>query len=91
MTDPSKVIGFLDFAGKWDPSLAFVMGGAILVSAVLFRFAATRTTALLGEPMRLPSLRTIDRRLVLGSLTIGVGWEAGRMLPRAGAAVASLR
>ena len=88
MTDPSKVIGFLDLAGQWDPSLAFVMGGAILVGAVLFRFAVRRKTALLGEPMRLPALRTIDRRLVLGSLSFGVGWGLAGYCP--GPALTSL-
>lgn len=88
MTDPSKVTGFLDLAGKWDPSLAFVMGGAILVGAVAFRFAAARRTALLGDPMQVPTSRTIDRRLVLGSLTFGVGWGLAGYCP--GPALASV-
>ena len=88
MSNPSKVLGFLDLAGKWDPSLAFVMGGAILVGAVAFRFGAGRTTSLLGEPMRVPTLRTIDRRLVVGSLTFGVGWGLGGFCP--GPALASV-
>ena len=88
MSNPSKVLGFLDLAGKWDPSLAFVMGGAILVGAVAFRFGAGRTTSLLGEPMRVPTLRTIDRRLVVGSLTFGVGWGLAGFCP--GPALASV-
>ena len=88
MSDPSKVLGFLDLAGKWDPSLAFVMGGAILVGAVAFCLGARRTTSLLGEPMRVPTLRTIDRRLVLGSLTFGVGWGLAGFCP--GPALASV-
>ena len=88
MTDPSKVIGFLDLTGQWDPSLAFVMGGAILVGAVMFRFGATRKTSLLGESMRLPTSRTIDRRLVLGSLTFGAGWGLAGYCP--GPALASV-
>ena len=55
MTDPSKVSGFLDLAGMRDPSLAFVMGGAILLGLFAFRFAATRSRAILGGPMRLPA------------------------------------
>lgn len=81
MTDPSKVIGFLDVAGLWDPSLAFVMGGAILVGVVAFRFARKRTAAFLGGAMRLPTRDDIDRRLVLGSLAFGVGWGMAGFCP----------
>ncbi len=88
MTDPSKVIGFLDLAGRWNPSLAFVMGGAILVGLVAFRFAARRDRSLLGHAMRLPSGSLIDRRLVLGSLAFGVGWGLAGYCP--GPALASL-
>ncbi len=88
MTDPSKVIGFLDLAGHWDPSLAFVMGGAILVGAFAFRFAATRRQAILGGTMRLPTARQIDRRLVLGGLAFGAGWGLAGYCP--GPALASL-
>ena len=88
MTDPSKVIGFLDLAGQWDPSLAFVMGGAILVGVIAFRFAATRSQAILGGSMRLPTARQIDRRLILGGLAFGVGWGLAGYCP--GPALASL-
>jgi uncharacterized membrane protein YedE/YeeE len=88
MTDPAKVIAFLDLAGRWDPSLAMVMGGAILVGLVAFRFASKRSTSLLGEPMRLPTTRAIDRRLVAGSLAFGVGWGLAGFCP--GPALASL-
>ena len=88
MTDPAKVIGFLDLAGKWDPSLAFVMGGAILVGLFAFRFAAGRTRSLLGAVMRLPTASQIDRRLVLGSLAFGAGWGLAGFCP--GPALASL-
>lgn len=88
MTDPSKVLGFLDLAGQWDPSLAFVMGGAILVGLVAFRVAGGRERSLLGEPMRLPSATTINRRLVLGSLAFGAGWGLAGYCP--GPALASL-
>lgn len=88
MTDPAKVLGFLDLTGRWDPSLAFVMGGAVLVGLVAFRVARGRTAALLGDPMQLPTARAIDRRLVLGSLTFGVGWGLAGYCP--GPALASL-
>lgn len=88
MTDPSKVIGFLDLAGAWDPSLAFVMGGAILVGLVAFRFAGKRQKSLLGGAMRLPTATQIDRRLLLGGLAFGVGWGLAGYCP--GPALASL-
>ena len=81
MTDPSKVIGFLDLAGNWDPSLAFVMGGAVLVGVVAYRFAKGRETSFLGDAMRLPTARQIDRRLVLGGLVFGVGWGLAGYCP----------
>jgi uncharacterized membrane protein YedE/YeeE len=81
MTDPGKVLGFLDLAGLWDPSLALVMGGAIAVGAVAFAVAKHRTTSFLGSPMHLPSSRHIDRRLVLGSLVFGVGWGMAGFCP----------
>jgi uncharacterized membrane protein YedE/YeeE len=88
MTDPSKVIGFLDLAGAWDPSLAVVMGGAILVGLVAFRVARKRTVSFLGGAMHLPTARHIDRQLVLGSLAFGVGWGLAGFCP--GPAVVSL-
>ena len=88
MTDPSKVIGFLDLGGQWDPSLAFVMGGAILVGVIAFRFAATRSQAILGGSMRLPTARQIDRRLILGGLAFGAGWGLAGYCP--GPVLASL-
>jgi uncharacterized membrane protein YedE/YeeE len=88
MTDPSKVIGFLDLTGKWDPSLALVMGGAIGVGFVAFRFAARQSLTLLGDPLHLPVSRQIDRRLVLGGLIFGAGWGLAGYCP--GPALASL-
>jgi uncharacterized membrane protein YedE/YeeE len=88
MTDPSKVVGFLDLAGHWDPSLAFVMGGAILIGLFAFRFASGREKSLLGEVMRLTTTTHIDRRLVLGSLGFGAGWGLAGYCP--GPALASL-
>ena len=73
MTDPGKVIGFLDLAGNWDPSLAFVMGGAILVGIFAFAFAKRRTTDFFGGAIRWPTSNAIDRRLVIGSVVFGAG------------------
>lgn len=88
MTDPAKVLGFLDLAGRWDPSLLFVMGGAIAVAAIGFALARKRGQALLGGPMRLPAAGLVDRRLVLGSLAFGIGWGLAGFCP--GPAIASL-
>jgi len=81
MSDPSKVIGFLDLAGAWDPSLAFVMGGAVLVGLVAYRVARKRTRSFLGGAMHVPTARHIDRRLVLGSLAFGAGWGLAGFCP----------
>lgn len=88
MTDPAKVQGFLDLAGQWDPSLAFVMGGAILMGMLVFPFAAKRERSLLGDIMRLPTATQIDRRLVFGGLAFGAGWGLAGFCP--GPALASL-
>lgn len=84
MTDPAKVIGFLDLAGTWDPSLAFVMGGGILVGLFGFSFAKKRTQSFLGSAMHLPKSRDIDKRLVIGSLTFGIGWGLAGFCPGPG-------
>jgi uncharacterized membrane protein YedE/YeeE len=81
MTDPGKVIGFLDLAGQWDPSLAFVMGGAIAVGIFAFTAARKRTLNFLGGAMHLPTSRDIDRRLVVGSLVFGAGWGVAGFCP----------
>lgn len=81
MTDPGKVLGFLDVAGAWDPSLAFVMGGAVLVSVVGFALAKKRARSFLSATMHLPTARDIDRRLVVGSLTFGAGWGLAGFCP----------
>ena len=88
MANPAKVLGFLDLAGRWDPSLAFVMAGAVLLGLAGFHVALRRERALLGDPMRLPAATAIDRRLVLGGLAFGVGWGLAGYCP--GPALASL-
>ena len=88
MANPAKVLGFLDLAGHWDPSLAFVMAGAIAVGAIAFAVANRRAVSILGAEMRLPSARHIDRRLVLGSVLFGIGWGVAGFCP--GPALVSL-
>ncbi len=88
MADPNKVLGFLDLAGPWDPSLALVMAGAIAVGVVAFTVARQRTVSFLGAEMKLPAARHIDRRLILGSMLFGVGWGIAGLCP--GPALVSL-
>ncbi len=88
MADPSKVLGFLDLSGNWDPSLALVMGGAVSIGSLAFPFARRRPHSLLGETMRLPAATKIDRRIVLGGLIFGAGWGLAGYCP--GSALASL-
>lgn len=88
MADPAKVLGFLDLIGPWDPSLALVMGGAILVGFFAFALAKKRTTSFLGGALHLPQANQIDRRLVIGSLLFGAGWGLAGFCP--GPALVSL-
>ena len=81
MTDPGKVIGFLDLFGAWDPSLALVMGGAILVGFFAFTIAKKRTTTFLGGVLRIPSNMDIDKKLLVGSLLFGAGWGLAGFCP----------
>jgi hypothetical protein len=81
MTDPGKVIGFLDLLGAWDPSLALVMGGAIMVGFLAFTMAKNRTTTFLGGVLRLPTNKDIDKKLVIGSLMFGAGWGLAGFCP----------
>ena len=81
MGNPEKVIGFLDLAGNWAPSLAFVMGGGVLVALVAFTLAKRRTQAFFGDAMKLPTSTQIDKKLVVGSLLFGAGWGLAGFCP----------
>lgn len=81
MTDPGKVIGFLDLFGSWDPSLALVMGGAIMVGFFAFTVAKKRTTTFFGGVLRFPTNMDIDKKLVIGSLMFGTGWGLAGFCP----------
>jgi uncharacterized membrane protein YedE/YeeE len=81
MADPAKVLGFLDLAGAWDPSLAFVMAGAIGVGLPAFALARRRTTSWLGAEMKLLDARRVDRRLIAGSTLFGIGWGIAGFCP----------
>ncbi|MDC9580623.1 YeeE/YedE family protein [Xenorhabdus sp. PR6a] len=84
MANPAKVLGFLDLAHPWDPSLAFVMMGAILVGLVGFMLAKRRQYALCGTPMILPDQRQIDWRLMGGAALFGLGWGIAGICPGPG-------
>lgn len=81
MANPAKILGFLDLWGRWDPSLAFVMIGAIAVGSIGFAIAKRRKTSLLGLPIQLPASSTVTLRLVLGSAAFGVGWGLAGFCP----------
>ena len=81
MADPAKVLAFLDVTGRWDPSLALVMAGAIIVGIVTYRLAGQRDLSLLGKPMRVPTVEHLDRRLVVGSALFGIGWGLAGICP----------
>ena len=81
MTDPGKVIGFLDLFGNWDPSLALVMGGAIMVGFFAFTVAKKRTSSFLGGALRLPTNTDLDKKLLIGSLLFGAGWGLAGFCP----------
>lgn len=81
MTQPAKVLGFLDVAGRWDPSLALVMGGAVLVTLVAFALVLRRRAPVLAPAFDLPTQTRIDRPLVVGAVVFGVGWGLSGVCP----------
>lgn len=81
MSNPAKVLNFLDLFGTWDPSLAFVMGGAVLVAFVGYRFVLRRPAPLFASAFHLPTRSDIDRPLLTGAALFGVGWGLGGFCP----------
>jgi uncharacterized membrane protein YedE/YeeE len=81
MANPAKVLGFLDLAGRWDPSLTFVMAGAIAIGSLAFFAAKRRKNSLLGLPMQFPTSTSISARLIVGSAAFGVGWGLAGFCP----------
>ena len=88
MANPQKVIGFLNIFGRWDPSLAFVMGGAIFVGVFSFKYIVKREKTLLGGSLHLSNEKSINKRLIFGSLIFGLGWGVAGFCP--GPALVSL-
>ena len=88
MTNPAKVIGFLDITGNWDPSLMFVMIGAIVISAPIFYLLRNKTKPLFGLNFEIPIIKTLDKQLILGASLFGIGWGMVGFCP--GPAIASL-
>ncbi|QHS11228.1 DUF6691 family protein [Sinimarinibacterium sp. NLF-5-8] len=81
MANPQKVVAFLDLGGQWDPSLAFVMGGAIIAMLIPTLWAKRRRTSLLGAPMQMPTRRDVDPRLIGGATLFGMGWGIAGICP----------
>ena len=88
MTNPERVRGFLDLFGRWDPTLVFVMGGAVLVMAIAWRLRARMRAPLFGDRFSLPDRSDLDAKLIAGSALFGIGWGIAGLCP--GPAVASL-
>jgi uncharacterized membrane protein YedE/YeeE len=81
MSNPEKILAFLDLGGAWDPSLIFVMGGAVLVGLLAFYLAKKRTQSFFGDALQIPTRRDIDQRLVIGSVLFGLGWGIAGFCP----------
>ena len=88
MVSPAKIIGFLDFAGDWDPTLAFVMGGALLVTIPAFRLILRQPRPVLADEFDLPTKKEVDSSLLAGSAIFGIGWGLAGFCP--GPAVTAL-
>lgn len=81
MADPAKILNFLDLFGTWDPSLIFVMGGAVVVAFVGFRLVLRRDAPIAGKTFHLPTRKDIDARVIVGPAIFGVGWGLGGFCP----------
>ena len=88
MTNPDKVLGFLDLFNNWDPSLAFVMGGAIIITAPMLFILTKNKNLILSKEIHLPTNKEIDKKLIIGSLIFGSGWGLVGLCP--GPAISSL-
>ncbi len=87
MLNPQKVQGFLDIAGAWDPSLAFVMGGGLAVNLCWYHVDEKRETPFLAQVFHMPTSKVIDKRLIMGAVLFGAGWALAGLCP--GPAIAS--
>ncbi len=87
MTNPEKVLGFLDVAGDWDPSLLFVLGGAVSVTLVSFRFILRRSAPVLAPAFQFPTSKAIDAPLIIGAVLFGAGWGLSGYCPGPGIAL----
>lgn len=90
MTDPARVRGFLDIFGNWDPTLAFVMGGAVLVMALAWIFQRKMVAPFFAETFSLPGRKDLDAPLIVGSALFGIGWGIGGLCPGPGLAAIAL-
>lgn len=88
MVNPDKVISFLDIFGNWDPSLALVMGAALIVTAVGYRLVWRRSKPLAADQFQIPTNKTIDKKLAMGAILFGIGWGLVGLCP--GPAIAAL-
>ena len=88
MINPAKIVGFLDLTGNWDPSLAFVMGGAVFVTALTFRLILKRPKPIFTDIFELPSKVSLDSKLITGAAIFGVGWAMSGLCP--GPAISSI-
>ncbi|MDL0433744.1 YeeE/YedE family protein [Marinobacter sp. TBZ242] len=88
MTDPARVLGFLDIAGEWDPTLIFVLGGAVVTTFIGYRLVLRRSSPLFGDAFQLPTKRELDGRLLGGATLFGIGWGLSGYCP--GPAIASI-
>jgi uncharacterized membrane protein YedE/YeeE len=88
MTDPARVLGFLDIAGAWDPTLAFVLGGAVITTFIGYRWVLKRRKPLYGNAFQLPSRQDLDGKLIGGAALFGMGWGLSGYCP--GPAFASI-